>query len=643
MDLSESYFPKRVFGKIIFLLLLFFIYSILFYHSSWLSDDSFITFRVVDNFLNGYGLRWNPLERVQVYTHPLWLFLLIPIQWVVREISISAYLLSYLCGILFISVYYFTFSKFRNGFGLIAVALGVFFSSRTFIDYNTSGLENSLSFLLLLLFEIKFCCLYLNSKPENVKIDSYKIGFLTALLLLTRLDLVLFLFLPGYVLFYKIFKEHKIQFLKYSFLGIFFWISYLIFSIIYFGSLLPNTFYAKTNVLFSFSERISAGWNYIKISLKWDPIVICVFGLHIFWTFSEPILKRFTKVKWTLSEKEKGILLISLTSILFVLFYLFWVGGDFMAGRFLGTCLIVSVFFQSVFFELRFKNLNFNIQKLLYIFSKLGFNKSKIENWKGLSWDKLLFLFTLIILIYSFVYPFSPFRYMFQKTTVRVENGIVDERASYHDNSSLKHWIKGVTPATHPWAMYAIRISSENYLKSTNSSFNLSDRKQALWKRSEEVQTSKLLKEIQQVRVTTNVGLAGFYGGPGIHWVDLLGITDPLLARLPGKGFPGHYVRLLPQGYKEYIEEISVSLPNKELDRFYYEVRLLSEEEIWTKQRWKVILDFTFLGNGNFKTRYPFVLKEYRNTLYGLPFVNWKDENLVQKLVREYFESYTSM
>lgn len=122
-----------------------------------------------------------------------------------------------------------------------------------------------------------------------------------------------------------------------------------------------------------------------------------------------------------------------------------------------------------------------------------------------------------------------------------------------------------------------------------------------------------------------------------------MGITDPFLARLPGKGFPGHYVRLLPQGYKEYIEEIYVSLPNKELDRFYYEVRLLSEEEIWTKQRWKVILDFTFLGNGNFKNRYPFVLKEYRNTLYGLPFMNWKDEDLAQKLIREYFESYTSM
>ncbi|WP_082295571.1 hypothetical protein [Leptospira noguchii] len=642
MNLSESYSPKKVSDKIIFLLLLFFIHSVLFYHSSWLSDDSFITFRVVDNFLNGYGLRWNPLERVQVYTHPLWLFLLIPIQWVIREISISAYLLSYLCGILFIFVYCFTFSKFRNTFGLIVVSLGVFFSSRTFIDYNTSGLENPLSFLLLLLFEIKFYSLYLNSKQENVKIDSYKIGLLTALLLLTRLDLVLFLILPGYVLFWGIFKKQRIQFFKYSFLGIFSWVIYLAFSIVYFGSLLPNTYYAKTNVLFSFSERIFAGWNYIRISLKWDPIIICVFGSHIFWVFSGPILKRFTKIEWILSKKEKGILWISLGSISIVLFYLLWIGGDFMAGRFLGTCLIVSVFSQSVFFALHFENSNLNIRNYLCTFPKLEFNKLKFSSWKGLFcfWDKLLFV---IILIYFFVYPLSPFRYMFQRTPVRVENGVVDERASYHDNSSLKHWIEGVTPETHPWSQYAIWVSSENRLKSTNSSLNLFDRKQTLWKESKEIQTFKLLEEIQQIRVTTNVGLAGFYGGPQIHWVDLLGITDPFLARLPGKGFPGHYVRLLPQGYKEYIEEISVSLPNKELDRFYYEVRLLSEEEIWTKQRWKVILDFTFLGNGNFKTRYPFVLKEYRNTLYGFPFMNWKDEDLTQKLIREYFGSSTSM
>ncbi|EMF82937.1 hypothetical protein LEP1GSC188_2966 [Leptospira weilii serovar Topaz str. LT2116] len=100
MDLPEVVLLKKISGRIV-LFSLFLLYTILFYHSAWLSDDSFITFRVVDNFLNGFGLRWNPWERVQVYTHPLWLFLLIPIQWIVQDISASAYILSYACGILF--------------------------------------------------------------------------------------------------------------------------------------------------------------------------------------------------------------------------------------------------------------------------------------------------------------------------------------------------------------------------------------------------------------------------------------------------------------------------------------------------------------------------------------------------------------
>ena len=33
---------------------------------AWVSDDAFITFRVIDNFVNGHGLRWNVDERVEV-------------------------------------------------------------------------------------------------------------------------------------------------------------------------------------------------------------------------------------------------------------------------------------------------------------------------------------------------------------------------------------------------------------------------------------------------------------------------------------------------------------------------------------------------------------------------------------------------
>jgi hypothetical protein len=41
-----------------------------------MSDDAYITLRTVDNWVNGRGLVWNTAERVQTYTHPLWMLLL---------------------------------------------------------------------------------------------------------------------------------------------------------------------------------------------------------------------------------------------------------------------------------------------------------------------------------------------------------------------------------------------------------------------------------------------------------------------------------------------------------------------------------------------------------------------------------------
>ena len=52
---------------------------------AWLSDDAFITLRTIDNLWHGYGLRWNPIERVQTYTHPLWMLLLAAAYGVTRE------------------------------------------------------------------------------------------------------------------------------------------------------------------------------------------------------------------------------------------------------------------------------------------------------------------------------------------------------------------------------------------------------------------------------------------------------------------------------------------------------------------------------------------------------------------------------
>ena len=62
--------------------------------TAWVSDDAFITLRVIDNFINGYGLRYNVIERVQVFTHPLWLLFLTPFYALTREALVTTMLVS---------------------------------------------------------------------------------------------------------------------------------------------------------------------------------------------------------------------------------------------------------------------------------------------------------------------------------------------------------------------------------------------------------------------------------------------------------------------------------------------------------------------------------------------------------------------
>jgi len=59
--------------------------AVLLIRTAWLSDDAYITLRTIDNFVNGYGLRWNVAERVQSFTHPAWLLLITPFYAVTHE------------------------------------------------------------------------------------------------------------------------------------------------------------------------------------------------------------------------------------------------------------------------------------------------------------------------------------------------------------------------------------------------------------------------------------------------------------------------------------------------------------------------------------------------------------------------------
>ncbi len=75
---------------------LFLVFTYVFLANAWIGDDAYITFRVVDNFINGYGLRFNPDERVQAYTHPLWMLLLSAAYAVTADLFYTTLTLSYI-------------------------------------------------------------------------------------------------------------------------------------------------------------------------------------------------------------------------------------------------------------------------------------------------------------------------------------------------------------------------------------------------------------------------------------------------------------------------------------------------------------------------------------------------------------------
>ena len=115
-------------------------------NSAWLSDDAYITLRVVDNLWHGYGLRWNAIERVQVYTHPLWMLLLAACYGMTRE----AYWTTIGVSLALSATVVVALARRLAPSAAAALAtLGLALASKAFVEFSTSGLENPLSHVLI--------------------------------------------------------------------------------------------------------------------------------------------------------------------------------------------------------------------------------------------------------------------------------------------------------------------------------------------------------------------------------------------------------------------------------------------------------------------------------------------------------------
>jgi arabinofuranosyltransferase len=281
--------------------------------NAWLGDDIFISLRTAKNFVAGHGLVWNLDDRVQAFTHPLWEVFLIIIQWLFPSNVPLAVIWLGIITTLVAVVLFFRDVKSR---WLTLLAVVVLVSSKAFIDYSTSGLENPALYVLIILFADE----YLGKQR------TFWLTLIAALAAITRLD-ALALILPAIApLVWKHWRQRA------------FWnevgkgaiplVVWELFSLVYFGYFLPNTVYAKTLTYIPQPLMYQHGLNFFANSLDWDKITIPAILLSL--------------VLIDLTRKSRELWLAA--GIVLYLLVVFHSGGDYMSGRFLAVPFFLSLY-----------------------------------------------------------------------------------------------------------------------------------------------------------------------------------------------------------------------------------------------------------------------------------------------------------
>lgn len=294
---------------------LFFLGCFLILRRAWLSEDAFITLRHVENLVSGWGPVFNIGERVEGFTHPLWFGLVS----LFRKLGLPPKGAAILPGLaasfmaLYLLLFRMRFSSASHSQAGLNPAAAALIGTSAFIDFGTSGLETSLSYLLLVAYACEIARDRYLDRP-------FRLGLTAALLVLNRPDFGIFLLMCLAVYLFAAFRKtipfiRMAQFLLFpaGLLG-----GYEIFRMGTYAALFPNPFYAKSGA----GSHIVQGLKYL-----WDFSLGSLFLPVLALALLMPFLQR--------REPALRSRLIILFSGLLHGFFVVRGGGDFMHGRFL--------------------------------------------------------------------------------------------------------------------------------------------------------------------------------------------------------------------------------------------------------------------------------------------------------------------
>lgn len=227
------------------------------------------------------------------------------------------------------------------------------------------------------------------------------------------------------------------------------------------------------------------------------------------------------------------------TSIALYIAYIVWIGGDFMAGRFLAAPLLLAGLVVA------------DLPRPQALRPTLA----RAIPWvlAGLAWVWL---------------SVAPQRLAQERALVEVGPyeatrlwGVVDERAYFRSTLGI-------------WAVLANGFEPVRITRTEG---------EALADKAEE----RVI-----VAMPAQAGVYAFYAGPNVRIVDLYGLGDPLIARLPMttgpklQWAPGHYPRHYPEGYLEGRSRGLNTIDDPDLHEYYAVLRSAVADPVFSGERW---------------------------------------------------------
>ena len=514
--------PTHSHSRLLLRLVLLAVFVFLIARLSWLSDDALINLRTILNMTHGWGPGFNAYESVQAYTHPLWFLTWMALGSITGEWILTVLLIGIACSTIAVAIALWIAP---HSVAIIATFAVLIFSS-AFADFATSGLENPMSFLGLgTLF------LLIASVPERNFLAQWVVpalvGMTSAAVVLTRLDLALFV---GPVLLWFALRNRKDPRSLALTLG--FLVTPIIvwglWSLATYGSLLPNTYTAKTNLLIPRTELVIQGFRYVVFSVERDLVsgLAILAALLLAFSFGSTLMRLWA------------------VGIVLYLGYTMWVGGDFMAGRFLAVPVYVSA---------------------LLIASSSVWRRAPDENNAttprrevlGVATAATVLLVLVPVLGATGLTPSAlngPSGQRFETIA-----GINDERGYW--TTQFRHgwyWFMtlGTSPPVSEFRTVDDVTEGDGRLDGMSELVSTNSRLQPLREYTARWPTYDGEKGPTAVGISCgSLATGGLLTGPQVHWIDECALTDAYLAEqsyysLPFRWVPGHFIRRIPEGYE---------------------------------------------------------------------------------------------